>query len=241
MTKRSGSPRIVELAAHYRARAEGEALRLWRRRGGVGELRRAGRSITEITAALNAAGVRRPRGGRWHRTTVARVIRRAERLLEEHGVDAVLVTWEQLRYLRSAVEARREELRRLHPRHAAELAVLELPRPPAAGGGSEWVGLDLDGAAVDLLRQVAATEIDRVREAWRFAREDLERLERARRLWTRPHEIDPEGLEQALLQLEPDLDGVDLVDVDFAEVLVAWAGQSPAASGRASTKLEPRM
>lgn len=218
---KNGNPRISELAGRNRARSETEALRLWRRVGGVGALRRAGRSITEITAALNAAGVRTPRGGPWHRTSIARVIARAERLEAEHGEDADLVTWEHVRFLRAALLARAGELKRLHPRHAAELDVVELPDRPEGAKPWKWVALGLDAKALQVLREAAAAELDRVRAAWRFAREDPERLERARRLWTRPHEIEPEGLMEALLVLTPDLERAEVTDDDFADV-VGW-------------------
>ena len=38
-------------------------------------LHRQGASLSTIAAALNAEGLRTPQGQRWHRATVARVIR----------------------------------------------------------------------------------------------------------------------------------------------------------------------
>ena len=43
----------------------------------IRQLHQGGRSIREITATLNAEGVPAKRGGRWHPTTVARVLRGA--------------------------------------------------------------------------------------------------------------------------------------------------------------------
>lgn len=212
-----------ELAARNRARAEAQALRLWDRVGGVKAQRAAGLSISQITDYLNAASVPAPAGGRWHRTSVARLIRRAEGLIARHG-DGVLLTWEHVRYLRSALERRREESRRLHPRHAEDL--VELPEPPEGARPWEWVALGVAGGELERLRLQVAAEYDRVAGEWRFAREEPGRLERMKARLTRPHEADPGGLLEALLQLNPDLDRDDLVDDAEVDVVAAWIGHA---------------
>lgn len=56
-----------------KAQAQGRAQDL---AGIVKPMHQAGRSLREIAGALNAAGVKTPRGGQWHATGVARVVER---------------------------------------------------------------------------------------------------------------------------------------------------------------------
>lgn len=87
---------VEALNAQHERNARALALRVWTRHN-VGRARAAGWSLAELAEGLNEKGAPTPRGGRWHKTSVARVVARAERevvpALDAEG-------WAWVRYLR---------------------------------------------------------------------------------------------------------------------------------------------
>lgn len=95
-----------DVASRNRAAADAAALDLWRRLGPELE----GLSIAELAAELNRRGEPTPRGGRWHKTSAARLL---ERVREAEGA----ITRREATLLAQAVRMRLAGLRRVSPHH----------------------------------------------------------------------------------------------------------------------------
>lgn len=125
---RTGSPKIQKLAAANRAEADAAALDLWDRIRGEAEAL----SLQGLADRLNELGVPTPRGGRWHKTSAARLV---ERVRAAEGT----ITWAESLSLRRAITWRMERLRECqHPNLANLARALEtLPEPPEGAPAAE--------------------------------------------------------------------------------------------------------
>jgi hypothetical protein len=117
---------ITRRAATNRAVADAQALQIWNDHvaGLPKDL-----SLAGLAAELNRRGVPGPRGGRWHKTSVARLANRVR--------SAGAITYYQAQLLKRAVEARIRELRRRSSGHPGLAALRRiagvLPENPPEG------------------------------------------------------------------------------------------------------------
>lgn len=214
------------LAAANRAAAQVHALLLWR--GGLRDRRSAGASFAELAAQLEGAAVPTAAGGRWHKTTVARLVGRAEELEAELGADVPLLTWWHVEHLRSALRSRRREAERLHPRHRERIDRLlaVLPERPEAAGDHDWTRLEAPSQTLAELVATGRTELEAVYERWAYYRETPERRAQAKTVMTAAHEELPVVLAEALRLIDPSIAAGELVSTDVAAVVEAWLGSS---------------